>query len=401
MAPDEPPRAGSGDAATGDDAPRRRGAPKRRAPRTATAHLPQIALIAVVLVVLAAVAVTAGGSPKQPTAGPATASDAPSEGAGPDDAASTEATPTPSATVPEIVALTPKQLDRRYRRKGMVRVDRPPTSKPLSFTVATLNVLGASHTKGRNKRKGFAGAMARLPGQVQLLKNKDVSIAGLQELQVPQASGFEQQAGDVYDIYPGMRLGPRHTENSIVWRKADWVLVRGEVTDIPYFGGRPKKMPHVLLRHRTTGHQVWVGNYHNAADVHGPAARWRRAAERIEADLARTLGADGTPVLMTGDFNDHAPFACNFTALSGMHSADGARTDKAGRCRVPQRMYVDWILGTTKVQFSEFTPDFVTRDKRLSDHPVFTSVATLPAPVDAKRCRLEPSTEGSLWYCPK
>jgi hypothetical protein len=40
----------------------------------------------------------------------------------------------------------------------------------------------------------------------------------------------------------------------------------------------------------------------------------------------KRLGADGTPVLFTGDMNDRREFACPLTAQSGMHSADGART---------------------------------------------------------------------------
>ena len=67
----------------------------------------------------------------------------------------------------------------------------------------------------------------------------------------------------------------------------------GRTIDIPYFHGRAKPMPYVLLRHRATGRRVWFANFHNPADVRGPAARWRREAVARETGLVNRLAARG------------------------------------------------------------------------------------------------------------
>ncbi|GGD27979.1 endonuclease/exonuclease/phosphatase family protein [Nocardioides daphniae] len=291
-----------------------------------------------------------------------------------------------------------KVLDHQFRERGMVRVDKS-ALQPFVFRVASYNVLGASHTSGKGARKGYAGYAARTPGQVGLIEAHRASVVGLQEFQHPQARQFAGLRGSAYGVYPGLQLGEALSQNSIAWRTDTWSVVETHTIGIPYFGGRPVQMPYVLLRHLGSGRTVWFGNFHNPANIGGNHAGWRAAATRIEADLANRLGADGTPVVMTGDFNDRAEFACPFSARSGMHSPDGAATVN-GVCRTPRGMSVDWIFGSGSLQWSDYVQDWSSRDRRLSDHPIIAGTATVPSIHDPSKCRRAKARAGMQIYCP-
>ena len=153
-------------------------------------------------------------------------------------------------------------------------------------------------------------------------------IAGLQELQAPQYNTLRSVA-PVWQVFPGPGLGPGPMANSVVWRSDVWTRVEAATVPIPYFGGRRVPMPYVKLQHNQTGQQVWFANFHNPADAHGPAQKWRNAAVAIEAQLANRLTADGTPLVMTGDFNDRAEFFCPITRSSSLRAANGGSTGSA------------------------------------------------------------------------
>jgi hypothetical protein len=293
---------------------------------------------------------------------------------------------------------TVKQLDAKFARRGLVRLPKP-DHRAITFRVASYNLLGASHTTGRRARKGYGSAAQRLPAQISLLERHGVSVAGLQEFQPPQINHFLRIRGGSYDVYPGVSLGPRPSDNSIIWRTDTWELVAAQTTGVPYFGGRYRQMPQVLLRHNESGREMWFGNFHNPANIGGNHARWRQAAIRIEAGLADDLGANGTPVIMTGDMNDRSEYACPFSALSGMHSPDGARTVD-GSCRTPRGMSVDWIMGSGFIEFNDYAQDWSSRHRRLSDHPVIAATAILPGVSDRAGCVKAWAAHGVEHYCP-
>lgn len=298
-------------------------------------------------------------------------------------------------------APAPARLRKAMARKGMVQVAGPPPQSDLTVSVASFNLLGASHTTGPQRRRNFAVGTARVPGQVAMLDARQVTIAGFQEFQWSQVHRFLSVTRGQWGVYPGLSRGPLLSENSIGWRKDTWSAVEQHTIDIPYFGGHPRGMAYVLLQHRQTGHRVWVANFHNPANIGGDFARFRAQAIAIEVRLARRLAADGTPVLFTGDMNDKRAFACPFTAGSGMHSADGTRSGPAGRCVAPRQLNIDWILGSSQVRFSGFVTDFAAEHRRLTDHPLVTANATLPARSDASRCTVRASRKGYLWFCPR
>lgn len=294
---------------------------------------------------------------------------------------------------------TVKSLDDRYRPQGLYRVG-PRERRSFTFRVGSYNMLGASHTTGPKGRPGYAGYAKRLGPQVALLESHGVTVAGLQEFQHPQSNMLTRIRGGRYGVYPGVKLGTRLSQNSIIWRTDTWEVVKQQTTPIPYFGGHRVPMPQVLLRHKASGRTVWFGNFHNPANIGGPHAKWRALAIQIEANLAKTLGSDGTPVIMTGDMNDRELFACPFSKQSGMHSPNGARTTSSG-CQTPGKMSVDWIMGTPNLTFDDYTEDWSSRNRRLSDHPLIAATTTAVGALDRPGCVKARSRDGVRHYCPR
>ncbi|WP_139978212.1 hypothetical protein [Nocardioides litoris] len=392
------------------DAPDEGQEPSHRTPRATREAVATLTLVGVLVLASLAIVVWSqrsdggggggggGGGAAEPAAGSTSTSSA-GETTQATETASPAPTPRPMGQqAPAIKLAKLADVDEAMARKGKTRV---PTREveSLSFVVSSFNILGASHTRGPGARRGFGSAEARLGGQIELLDAKGVSVAGLQESQGPQISGLLGRTGDTWGIFPGLQLGELAADNSIIWRQAEWTLVQAETSQIPYFGGRPREMPHVLLEHRETGRRVWFGNYHNPANIGGNEAGNRARALAIEADLSRRLSADGTPVVITGDMNDRGAFACPFAAQSGMVSADGAK-DEGGQCFTPRQMNVDWIWGTRDLTWTGFLTDYQTEDRKLSDHPMITATANLPGVADRQGCVSRITRKGAFWYCP-
>lgn len=295
---------------------------------------------------------------------------------------------------------TAAELDVRFAARGLERVGAG-GRQPTAFRVSSFNVLGAMHTstKGSAHPRWPAG-VSRIGRAVGLLRAYDISVAGFQELEVPQYRAFLGATGGAWGVYPGDSLGSQPTDNSIAWRRSDWTLVKAATTAIPYYGP-PIPMPHVLLRNVHTGRQVWFANYHNASDDHGNAQGKRDAAIRIEAALVKQLSADGTPVIQTGDYNDRQRAACPMMSLAGVHASDGATY--SGGCSIPMRPYptVDWVFGTPAVAFSGHVADWSTRARQISDHEMIRTTATIAPRVHDPGCVARRVGGKRLWWCPK
>jgi hypothetical protein len=357
------------------------------------------AAVVVMFVPSALDAITPSSSPQSatesPTAGPTSA--APTTPSASPTPAPTP-TPPPSTTPPAVKFPSLARLDQKMERRGMARVPKE-TWKGATFGLASFNVLGASHTRGPGRRKGYASAEDRLPAQLDMLAAKNVSVAGLQEFQYPQVHQLRNRTGDTWGIYPGTQLGNWFADNSIIWRTDTWTALETRTIDIPYFGGKMTPMPYVLLEHDESGRRVWFANFHNPADSRGAAGHLRARATQIEAALANDLSADGTPVVVTGDMNERKEFACPFAGSTGMYSPNGAMV-RDGSCVLPGQLDVDWIFGTTDLTFSDYRSDGSARERRLSDHPLISATATLPSVEDQRGCKAQISRRGVAWYCP-
>jgi hypothetical protein len=296
--------------------------------------------------------------------------------------------PTPTATPSARRSARPAARNAPVKLVGprVVLAPKPPpppkpefrTIEPASFTIASFNILGHSHTVPGGNRPGWASSSVRMGWQVASLFGQGIDVVGLQEYQQPQHNNFLGRAGGTFDVFPGMSRGYAAVENSIAWRKDVFRAVELSTIGIPYFGGRPKQMPYVQLEHIATGQRLWVANFHNPATTpsHGNNVRWRRAATNIQIGLANRLGADGTPVFFTGDFNERAEYFCPLTGNTALKAANGGST--GGACAPPPRMFVDWIFGSDDVTFSNYRADLSPNVKRSTDHPLIVAEATIP-----------------------
>jgi hypothetical protein len=203
-----------------------------------------------------------------------------------------------------------------------------------------------------------------------------IDVVGLQELQRPQWQVFRQRARE-YRIWPGPG-DQRDTDNSIAWRAADWRLLRAHTIAIPYFDGKIKHMPVLLLQHRATGRAAWFATFHNPASLPwlGSQRRHREEATRRQATLARTLQQAGYPVFVTGDMNDTRRYYCPFVRGTGMHAANGG-TVRPGSCTPPRGAIIDWVFGSPGVTFTGYTEVRGPLAGRTSDHPLVYAGARL------------------------
>ena len=235
-----------------------------------------------------------------------------------------------------------------------------------SFTVATFNVLGNSHTSPGGKRAGWASGPARMRGAVGLLDEYDVEIVGLQELQGVQHATLLDLAGDRYGVFsaPG--------DNAIAWRADRWSMVRSSTFTIPYFHGRPREMPIVVLESLADGSRVAVVNVHNPANTRRAPrqGRFRAEALRREAGVVRALRAEGLDVVLLGDFNDRRRAYCTFVTRLGMEASH--RGGSGDGCRPPREASIDWIFATDALDLRDHTSVGRTL-AGISDHQLVVS----------------------------
>ena len=247
------------------------------------------------------------------------------------------------------------------------------SSNGSAFTIATFNVLGASHTRAGGEKPWMASGSARVAGVIRLLDGYGVDVVGLQEFQRPQYETFRAHAGWTYDVW-----SPGHDkENAIAWRRSRWSFVAGRALHVPYFNGATRRMPVVRLLDRVTGQTAVFVNVHNPADTgkYHHQGRWRDEAVRREVQLVRELSSSGEAVFLTGDFNATSKPFCAMTHDGLMTAANGGRSGSA--CHVPQGAGIDWIFGNRATGFDDYTVDRGTLVRRTTDHPIVLARAVV------------------------
>jgi hypothetical protein len=262
--------------------------------------------------------------------------------------------------------------------------DPAPTDSPTPLRVSSFNLLGYGHTVRHGDHPRFTDGITRMKWAVRIIRSNNLQVVGFQEMQKPQFTRFRELAGSEYGIYPGNKLTTAAMANSIAWRKSEWRLVEAQTVQIPYFHGNLIRMPYVLLENRSTGRQAWFFNSHNPADAHGNAQRWRNQAVAIEMALFNRLQADypTTPVISTGDENDRERYFCPMVEGSQMRASNGGGLLDS-TCVTPDRMRVDWVMGSDPlVQFTGHTALHTKLVRKTTDHYVIIADAVLPsAPV--------------------
>jgi len=245
---------------------------------------------------------------------------------------------------------------------------------PDAFNVASFNVHGNSHTRGRG---GLRAGAARMKGAIAYLGKHQVTLAGLQELEPRQASAFLQQTKGRWGLVGAPSRSGKSIDlrNSVAYYKARFSLVRRTYVPITYFRGNRVNIPLVQLKSKRNGKAFWLLNTHNPADRHGSARKWRAVSVRRQMQHIQRLRSQGHTVLFTGDMNAKRPFFCTATGSGVLHSASGGSVGKP--CRYPRANGIDWVLGTRDVQFRNWRSDKTTRSRGISDHPIVVARATL------------------------
>ena len=143
--------------------------------------------------------------------------------------------------------------------------------------MASFNLLGSSHTNRGGHSSRHGRRPARIGGAMQILAQHQITVVGFQEFQPNQRATFLRRASG-WQVYPGTQHGRRAGENSVAWRADTWQLVRPGLVPIPYFNGRIRPMPYVLLQHKETGVQAYFSTFHNPANIGGNQQRHRNEA---------------------------------------------------------------------------------------------------------------------------
>jgi endonuclease/exonuclease/phosphatase family metal-dependent hydrolase len=255
----------------------------------------------------------------------------------------------------------------------------PGAGATVGLKVGSFNVLGSNHTgPGGDTKRGWPSGLQRAPGAAALIRSHDLDIVGLQELRPDQMNRLRSILG-VYDVYPGARVAPRESANSIMWRTDVYRLVEATTVPIPYFHGRIIRMPSIRLRHIATGAELWVANFHNPASTkrHGNNAARRVEATRRQVALANDLRSrTGLPVVFTGDFNEREQFFCQLVAFTDMEASDGGSA-VPGRCSPPRDRGIDWVFGTPDITWTSSVRDRSPIARRISDHPIVAAKGVL------------------------
>ena len=240
------------------------------------------------------------------------------------------------------------------------------------FTVASFNMLGASHTP--NSR--YASYASRTPRALALLKARGVDVAGLQEFEQRQAdlmlrdTTFKSQFG-------AFRGGKPDSRNAIIWRDSTMQLLSSDLLPIKYFNGSIIQIPIVLLRQRSTGRTAYFMNTHNPASGvfgYGNQAPYRNYDIGVEKAKIVELRATGRPVFFTGDFNDRGAAFCPLTANKLTISANSI---PSLTCAYPKQSSIDWIFAAGQARFSWFNYDRYSKNAKISDHPMILARAHL------------------------
>jgi hypothetical protein len=254
---------------------------------------------------------------------------------------------------------------------------RPVALPPVAqFTMATFNLLGSSHTNKGGHSPGLRSGPERIGGALAILAGHKVSVVGFQEFQPDQRATFQRQAQG-WAMYPGLSLGRRAGENSVAWRADTWDLVKPGLIDIPYFNGRIRPMPYVLLRHKQTGVLAYFSTFHNPANIGGNMQRFRTEATRREINLFNNLEKSGIPQFVTGDMNERDEYFCRVTGSTPLIAAAGGTN--TGGCAPPRPAQIDWIFGSPGVRFGGYLIDRSPLVRRTTDHPVVVSQVIVDA----------------------
>jgi endonuclease/exonuclease/phosphatase family metal-dependent hydrolase len=193
----------------------------------------------------------------------------------------------------------------------------------------------------------------------------------MSEPQPDQIDNYNQVLRAGYTFYPGNTMGYDAAPQSVAWRDSDWEFVWGNTVSMPFMR-ESRRQPIVRLRHRSSGQEVYWVNAHLSP---GNMQDDRDKGMAIISAIVKELDADGLPVLVTGDLNEHGKAFRKIACPNVMKAAVGG-TSTAKKCVVPKAMRVDWVFGK-RGTWSNTTVDKGALVSRTTDHAVVSSRFTV------------------------
>lgn len=246
-----------------------------------------------------------------------------------------------------------------------------PPRDPVTFTVASFNILGSNHTEHSSE---WALGPRRARWSLRWLEREKVSVVGLQEAQVDQMRVLTR--GGAWRAYPSPATSKNtQTAQSVAWKPGRWQLVRATTFTIPFDLDQQREQPVVLLRHRRTGRLVWVISVHLTSGGGPEAVRERAVGTKRLIDVVEALEEKHVPVVVTGDMNARDDLFCRVAGLTSLVSPAGGWHDES--CSPPQAMHIDWIFGSPGIGWSGFRYADDPLLDRITDHTVPMVTATL------------------------
>jgi hypothetical protein len=245
---------------------------------------------------------------------------------------------------------------------------------PMLVRVATLNVLGASHTSSGGKAAELDSGKARMDKTVKYLDMNGIAAGALQEFEPSQDDEF-RKVGDRYGLFHPSK------GNAVFWDKEEFSKVNAYAVKVPYFDGNKVDMPVVQLRYKT-GQEIFVISFHNPADTQRfhNQEKYRDEATRIEKQLVKDLyEKHKIPVIIAGDANERDEFFCKMTENGILVSAKGGSNGPDQKCISPNTG-IDQILGVG-VNFSNFQRDEWPIEHGASDHPYVSAQVLVPSSI--------------------
>jgi hypothetical protein len=280
-------------------------------------------------------------------------------------------TPTPSSNPLTNGVFLPRGTEGQPQPTPGTSTEAAPAPAPVTMVarVATLNVLGASHTTSNGNKPGMASGKDRMDRTIAYLVKNNIDVGFFQEFEPSQDKRF-RKAGDNYELF--------HPSggNAVIWDSAQFSKVDAFVKKTPYFDGNMKDTPVVRLKYNATGQEIFVISIHNPADTQNfhHQEQHRDRATEIEKQLVKDLYKEHKiPVIIGGDANEGDEFFCKITENGLLVSAMGGSNGPDQKCVAPNTG-VDQILGVGVV-FSNYLRDKWPLEHNASDHPyVFADV---------------------------
>lgn len=257
---------------------------------------------------------------------------------------------------------------------GLTRHDTAEARDPMTFRIATFNVLGDVHTEPYADSDNFAPARIRAEWTVDLWRQLgSPDVIGTQEATGPQLDDLLRAGRGRYEAWPGTAVAGG-VQQSLLWRTDVWRATEKDTFTIPFITYQ-RAQPVVKLQNLQTGRSIWVINVHNAPREY---QQQRDRALKIEVAKIKQLRETGLPVFIVGDFNEKANAFCAIVGQTDLTTPMGGSATKDS-CDPPDRlMRIDWIFGGADVGFDQFAMDRSPLKRWVNDHVVPVVTVTVP-----------------------